>query len=197
MAYYYQPYVYPQHATIQHYAGGDPYGSAALDYYPAAPPVQVVSLAPWGSYAEYVHEVFQRRAYDSDWYLRQSRTRVDPTEAHNAIQEVLREVQARVNSFHYPDHLDFQQYSANGLVPQLADTKRNSAVNEHHRKLEELLKQLQDVKARGDGTVKRAKADAIARVKEELEELKRKKAAIWYNSQADGRPRKHFWAIWS
>ncbi|KAG8712842.1 hypothetical protein FRC11_014038 [Ceratobasidium sp. 423] len=196
MAYYYEPYIYPQHAAIHHHAGSDPYSPAAIDYYPAARSTQVVHSTPWGSYAEYVHEIFQQRVYDSDWYLRRGRTSIDPTGAHNTIQEVLRELRARVNSFRFPNHLDFQRSSASGQVPQLADTKRNSALNEHYKKLEELLKQLQDVKARGDGTVRRAKADAIARVKGELEELKSKKAVIWRNAQADGRPRKRFWAIW-
>ncbi|CAE6428786.1 unnamed protein product [Rhizoctonia solani] len=192
MAYYYQPL---QYATIHHYAGSNPYSPTVMDYYPAAPPMQVVSLAPWGSYAEYVHDLFQRRTCDSDWYHRQ-RAQVDLTSAHNIIQEVLADLQARVNAFRFPDHLDFQQLSEDGQVPQLADTKRNSAVNEHYQNLEELLGRLQDVRTRGDGAVSRAKADAIAQVRGELEEMKRKKAVIWYNAQAGGKPRKRFWAIW-
>ncbi|KEP53710.1 putative BAG domain protein [Rhizoctonia solani 123E] len=184
------------YATIHHYAGSDPYSPTVMDYYPAAaPPMQVVSLAPWGSYAEYVHGLFQQRACDSDWYLRQ-RAQVDITSAHNIIQEVLGELRTCVNAFCFPDRLDFQQLSEDGQVPQLADTKRNSAVNEHYQNLEELLERLQDVRTRGDGAVRRAKADAIAQVKGELEEMKRKKAVIWYNTQADGNPRKRFWAIW-
>ena len=101
--------------------------------------------------------------------------------AHNTIQEVLGELQARVNAFRFPDHLDFQQLSEDGQVPQLADTKRNSAVNEQYQKLEELLGRLQDVRTQGDGAVRRAKVDAIAQVKEELKEMKRRKAIIWYN----------------
>ncbi|KAH7344082.1 hypothetical protein B0J17DRAFT_714221 [Rhizoctonia solani] len=196
MAYYYQPHIYPQFTTIQRYAGTDPYSPTAMDYYPAAPPMQVVPLAPWGSYAEYVHDLFQQQAYDSNWYLRQARLQFDPTEAHNTIQEVLEELQARVNAFRFPDHLDFQQSLADGQVPQLADTKRNSVVNEHHKKLEELLKKIQNVKAQGDGAVRRAKTDAIMQIKGELGELKRKKAVVWHNTQDDGRARKRFWAIW-
>ncbi|KDN35700.1 hypothetical protein RSAG8_11379, partial [Rhizoctonia solani AG-8 WAC10335] len=195
MAYHHQPYLYPRHTAIHHYAGGDPYSPNVIDYYPAAPPMQVIPLAPWGSYAEYVHDLFQRRAYDSDWYLRQ-RTQVNPTAAHNTIQELLGELQARVNAFRFPDYLDFQQSSVDGQVPQLADTKRNLAVNEHYQELEEFLKRLQDVRARGDEAVRRAKADAIAQVKDELEEMKRKKAVTWYNTHANGQPRKRFWAIW-
>ncbi|CAE6473685.1 unnamed protein product [Rhizoctonia solani] len=192
---YHQPYVYPQHAAVHHYAGGDPYSMTVMDYYLTTPPMQVITLAPWGSYAEYVHDLFQRRAYDSDWYLRQ-RAQIDTTAAHNTIEEVLGELQFCVGAFRFPDRLDFQQSSGDGQIPQLADTKRNSAVNEHYRKLEELLKRLQDVRARGDTEVRRAKTDAITQVNEELEEMKRKKAIIWYNVQADGRPRKRFWAVW-
>ncbi|CUA77914.1 hypothetical protein RSOLAG22IIIB_06867 [Rhizoctonia solani] len=163
-----------------------------MDHYPVAPPMQVISMAPW-SYAEYVHDLFQRRAYDSNWYLRQG-TQVDPIAAHNTIQEVLGELQSQLNTFHFPDHLDFQQSSVDGQIPQLADTKRNAAVNEHYQKLEELLKRLQDVRTRGDGALRRAKSDAIERVQEELEEMKRKKAVVWYNT--DGQPRKRFWTIW-
>ncbi|CAE6399544.1 unnamed protein product [Rhizoctonia solani] len=192
MAYYYQPYVYSQHPTIRAYDGGNPYSTTVMDYYPVAPPMQVISMGPW-SYAEYVHDLFQRRAYDSNWYLRQG-TQVDPIAAHNTIQEVLGELQSQLNTFHFPDHLDFQQSSVDGQIPQLADTKRNAAVNEHYQKLEELLKRLQDVRTRGDGALRRAKSDAIERVQEELEEMKRKKAVVWYNT--DGQPRKRFWTIW-
>ncbi|CAE6445718.1 unnamed protein product [Rhizoctonia solani] len=196
MAYYYQPHIYPQFAAIQHYAGTNPYGLTVMDYYPAAPPMQVVPFAPWGSYAGYVHDLFQQGAYDSDRYLHQAGHQVDPTEAHNTIQEVLGELQARVNAFRFPDHLDFQQSLADGQVPQLADTKRNSTVNEHYKELEELLRKIQNVKARGDGSVRRAKIDATTQIKGELEELKRKKAVVWHNAQTDGRAHKRFWAIW-
>ncbi|CAE6366340.1 unnamed protein product [Rhizoctonia solani] len=181
---------------MHQYAGSNPYGLTAIDYYPAAPPMQVVPLAPWGSYAEYVHGMFQRRAYDSEWNLRQSHSQADPTEAHNAIQEVLWELESRVDAFHFPNYLDFQQVPSDGQIPQLADTKRNMAVNEHHKKLQELLSKLWGVKTRGDEAVRRSKADAIAQVEEELEELKRQKAVVWYNAQADGQPRRPFWATW-
>ncbi|CAE6396875.1 unnamed protein product [Rhizoctonia solani] len=158
--------------------------------------MQVVSLAPWGSYAEYVHDVFQRRAYDSKWNLHQAHPQVDPTEAHNTIQEVLWELESRVDAFHFPNYLDFLQTPVDGQIPQLADTKRNMAVNEHHNKLEELLSKLRGVKARGDEAVRRLRTDAIAQVEEELEELKRQKALVWYNMQADSQHRRRFWTIW-
>ncbi|KAJ1308355.1 hypothetical protein OPQ81_004064 [Rhizoctonia solani] len=135
MAYSYRPPIYPQYPATHHPTGRNLYGPAAMDYYPAAPPMQVISLAPWASYAEYVHGLSQRQAYNSDWHLRRARPRVDPIEAHNTIQEVLRELQARVNAFRFPDHLDFQQSSAHGEIPQLADTKRNFNINEHYKKL--------------------------------------------------------------
>jgi hypothetical protein len=94
---------------------------------------------------------------------------------------VLQELHAHVSAFNFPGHLDFEESLGDGQIPKLADTKRNSAVNEHKHKLDALLKTLQGVKPRGDGAVKKAKADAIERVKAELEELKRKKAVIWYN----------------
>ncbi|KAB5592765.1 hypothetical protein CTheo_3833 [Ceratobasidium theobromae] len=106
---------------------------------------------------------------------------IDPTEAHNTIQDVLQELQARVNGFNFPGRLDFEESPGDGQVPKLADTKWNSAVNEHKRKLDALLETLQGVKARGDGAVKKAKADAIRKVKAEVEELKRMKAVVWYN----------------
>jgi hypothetical protein len=106
---------------------------------------------------------------------------VDPTEAHNTIQEVLWELESRVDAFHFPNYLDFLQTPVDGQIPQLADTKRNMAVNEHHNKLEELLSKLRGVKARGDEAVRRLRTDAIAQVEEELEELKRQKALVWYN----------------
>ncbi|KAF8743435.1 hypothetical protein RHS02_03198, partial [Rhizoctonia solani] len=182
MAYYYRPYMYSEHPTAHHY-GSKPYGTTAtaIDYYPALLPMQVISAAPWGSYAEYVHGMFQRTTHDSEWNLCQTASRTDPTEAHNDIQEALAELESRVDTFHFPGSLDFQQAPANGQVPQLADTKRNTAVNEHYKKLEELSNRLQRIKTKGDEAVRSSKADAIAQVQEELEELERRKMAVWYN----------------
>ena len=180
-----------------------------VDYYPSVPTYQTVTYQD--AYVPYVPGPYTQQAWeeaeDDSWdegelnselnSNRQltmilvdsaillppppKRTHFDPTSAHNTIQGVLQELNARVAAFDFPRHLDFQAPPGDGLVPQLADTWRNKPLNDHRQRLEELLNLLSDVRSHGDEGVRRARADAVERVRGELSVLKQKKGAVWYN----------------
>ncbi|KAF8603464.1 hypothetical protein BDV93DRAFT_544660 [Ceratobasidium sp. AG-I] len=191
--------------------GYTPYHQPTLytvDYYPGVPTYQTVTYQD--AYVPYIPVPYTQQAWDEaedDSWDEDSavllpsppkRTHFDPTSAHSTIQGVLQELNARVAAFDFPRHLDFQAPPGNGLVPQLADTWRNKPLKDHRQRLEELLNLLSDVRSHGDEGVRRARADAMERVRGELTVLKQKKGAVWYNvAHNEKKPQSRpFWGWW-
>ncbi|KAG8747090.1 hypothetical protein FRC10_002506 [Ceratobasidium sp. 414] len=113
-----------------------------------------------------------------------SARQADTTSAHNTIGWVLEELDKQVTEFKFPARLAFSEPSGDGQIPRLANARMNQPLAEHRSSLEYLLDVLGGVQPHGDQGVKAARAGAIQRVRSELAELKRKKAAAWRNIEA-------------
>lgn len=163
--------------------------------HPPAPAWDYVSYEPQAMYDMYYY--FPTYQYPYDPYAAYTRPPIpqlppapEPaqtsrptgtTSAHNTIGWVLEDLNDLVKNFQFPSRLDFCEPSNDGQIPRLADTRRNRPLAEHRSSLEYLLDVLDGVRSHGDEGVKAARAKAVERVRNELEELKLKKGAAWKN----------------
>lgn len=113
--------------------------------------------------------------------LSSSETNGASTAAHSEIDQVIHEYNTLVLHFKFPQNLDFATSAEGKYLPQLTHTPANKGLLEHTHKLEKLLERLDDVQSNGNRGVQRKRKQAVDRLIQELEELKRMQAEACLN----------------
>ena len=104
---------------------------------------------------------------------------VSSTASIDKLNNISHELVLATESFNFPDHLAFAEFSAADVPPPLLFNKTNSPYHAQTHKLLQLLLAADGISTGGDKDVRRKRKEVVSAVEGALEELEKNRDSLW------------------